>query len=113
MTRSMRWAVVLVGALAAGTAAAGGKLSRLPGDYIFARGDGSPGPVTFSHATHVDAAKPSCVTCHPKSFRILESGRTVTAEPIQHKHMEAGAACGACHGKTAFGFDSCDTCHKQ
>ncbi len=117
MTRygnAARWAAVLAGILMATTAAAaGGKLAKLPSDYVFARGDGSPGPVTFSHASHVDTAKPACVTCHPTKFRILESGRTVTAEPIKHQHMEAGAACGSCHGKTAFGFDSCDMCHKQ
>jgi len=26
--------------------------------------------------------------------------------------MEKGGQCGACHGKGAFGFDSCDTCHR-
>jgi c(7)-type cytochrome triheme protein len=106
-------AVVAVGALLAATSAlAGGKLQKLPPEYIFARGDGSPGPVTFSHESHVDAAKPSCTTCHPKEFRILEAGRTSAREPIRHDRMEAGAACGACHGKTAFGFDSCEMCHK-
>jgi c(7)-type cytochrome triheme protein len=106
-------AVVAVGALFAATSAlAGGKLQKLPTDYVFARGDGSPGPVTFSHDTHVDAGKPSCTTCHPKEFRILEAGRTRSREPFRHDRMEAGAACGACHGKTAFGFDSCEMCHK-
>jgi c(7)-type cytochrome triheme protein len=106
-------AVVAVGALLAATSAlAGGKLQKLPTEYVFARGDGSPGPVTFSHETHVDAAKPSCTTCHPKEFRILGAGRTAAREAIRHDRMEAGAACGACHGKTAFGFDSCEMCHK-
>jgi c(7)-type cytochrome triheme protein len=45
-------------------------------------------------------------------FRILEAGRTASREAIRHDRMEKGAACGACHGKTAFGFDSCDLCHK-
>ncbi len=108
-----RGAVLVVGILAAGAALASGKITKLPADHVFAQGDGSPGKVTFSHASHVDTAKPSCVTCHPARFRILEAGKTTTAEPIRHQQMDAGAACGACHGKTAFGFDTCDTCHKQ
>lgn len=108
-----RWAAVVAGLLLAGAASAGGKLPKLPADHVLAQGDGSPGKVTFSHASHVDAAKPSCVTCHPARFRILEAGKTASGDPIRHQYMEAGAACGACHGKTAFGFDSCDTCHKS
>jgi c(7)-type cytochrome triheme protein len=110
--RRARLAAVAVAVLLAAPAAAGGKLQKLPTDYVFARGEGSPGPVTFSHESHVDAAKPSCVTCHAKTFRILEAGRTFNRDPIRHDRMEAGAACGACHGKTAFGFESCDLCHK-
>ena len=37
---------------------------------------------------------------------------TADGQPIQHKIMEAGGQCGACHGKTAVGFDSCDFCHR-
>jgi c(7)-type cytochrome triheme protein len=116
MTRAMRTcrAVTLaVGILAAGAALAAGTLSKLPADHAFPQGDGSPGKVTFSHGSHVDTAKPSCTSCHPKAFRILEAGKTSTAEPIRHQQMEAGAGCGACHGKSAFGFDSCDTCHRS
>jgi c(7)-type cytochrome triheme protein len=109
----LRGAVLLVGLLAATSASAGGKVTKLPADYAFPSGEGSPGKVTFSHASHVDTAKPSCVACHPQAFRILESGRTATGQPIRHQQMEAGAGCGACHGKTAFAFDSCDTCHKS
>ncbi len=109
-----RWAALLAGVLVAtSAAAAGGKLSKLPVDYIFPRGDGSPGPVTFSHQSHVDAAKPSCAVCHPKNFRILETGKDITGQPLQHSRFEAGAACGACHGKTAFAFDACDSCHRS
>jgi c(7)-type cytochrome triheme protein len=105
--------VVSLGALIVATSAlAGGKLQKLPTDYVLPRGAESPGPVMFSHETHVDAAKPSCTTCHPREFRILEAGRTASRELIRHDRMEAGAACGACHGKTAFGFDSCEMCHK-
>lgn len=108
-----RAAALVVGILAAGAALAAGTLSKLPADYVFTQGDGSPGKVTFSHASHVDTAKPNCTSCHPKAFRILEAGKTATAEPILHKQMEAGAGCGSCHGKTAFAFDSCDMCHKM
>ena len=113
LVAAARGAALVAGLLAASGALAGGKLTKLPGDYVFVRGDGSPGPVTFSHGSHVDAARPSCVTCHPARFRILESGRTASGDPIRHQQMEAGAGCGSCHGKTAFGFDSCDTCHRQ
>jgi c(7)-type cytochrome triheme protein len=107
-----RLATALALALAASGAAAAGKLHRLPTDYVFARSEGSPGAVTFSHASHVDEKKPACLSCHPRVFRITETGRPADKERIQHARMEAGAACGACHGKTAFGFDSCDTCHR-
>jgi c(7)-type cytochrome triheme protein len=99
-------------AAAGAAAAASGKLHRLPQDYVFARGGESPGPVTFSHATHVDSSKPACMTCHPRIFRITESGRPQDRDRITHGRMEAGGACGACHGKAAFGFDSCDACHR-
>jgi c(7)-type cytochrome triheme protein len=112
MKRALQVAAVLVVALAAGTAAGAGKLHRLPTDYVFARGEGSPGPVTFSHASHVDEAKPACLACHPRTFRITESGRPQDRDRITHARMEKGAACGACHGKAAFGFDSCETCHR-
>jgi c(7)-type cytochrome triheme protein len=117
MTRTVKLAArcALVAAVlaAGGAAAAGGPLHRLPTDYIFARSEGSPGPVTFSHASHVDAKKPSCITCHPRTFRITESGRPQDREAITHARMEKGAACGACHGKTAFALDSCDNCHRS
>jgi c(7)-type cytochrome triheme protein len=61
----------------------------------------------------VDEKKPSCVTCHPRVFRITETGRTAAREVIKHDRMEAGGACGACHGKTAFAFDSCENCHRS
>lgn len=114
MTATRRTAAALiVGALlGAGPALAADRLQKLPTDYVFPRGEGSPGPVMFSHASHVDAAKPSCTTCHPREFRILEAGRTASREAIRHDRMQAGAACGACHGKTAFGFDSCELCHR-
>jgi c(7)-type cytochrome triheme protein len=87
-------------------------LPRLPADAALKASEGSPGKVTFSHASHVDSKKPSCTTCHPRDFRILEKGMTAGGEPIRHADMEKGRQCGACHGKTAFGFDACDMCHR-
>lgn len=113
MTRLAKGLAALGGALLATAALAAGNLQRLPTDYAFPRGEGSPGPVIFSHASHVDAKKPSCVTCHPRTFRITETGRTASREVVKHERMEAGGACGACHGKAAFGFDSCELCHKS
>jgi c(7)-type cytochrome triheme protein len=112
MIRTVRLAAAAAAVLLAAPALGGSKLQKLPPDYVFARGEGSPGPVMFSHASHVDAAKPSCATCHARTFRILEAGKTFNRDPIRHDRMEKGAACGACHGKTAFGFDSCELCHK-
>jgi c(7)-type cytochrome triheme protein len=110
--RTTRLVAVVAGSLLA-SAGLAGDLKRLPPDFVLPQSDGSPGKVTFSHSSHVDAAKPSCVTCHPKSFRILEKGATASGEPLKHQSMEAGRGCGACHGKTAFGFDGCDVCHRS
>lgn len=93
-------------------AAAGDRLPRLPADRALPQGEGSPAPVTFSHASHVDPKKPACLTCHPRTFRILETGHTASGQALCHELMERGAGCGACHGKTAFGFDTCELCHK-
>jgi len=98
--------------LFAGPALAANKLPRLPKDFNFPQGDGSPGPVTFSHASHVDEGAPACLTCHPRNFRMLEAGKTSDGQPLNHDRMKAGQGCGACHGKTAFDFDSCEMCHK-
>lgn len=114
MRRLARGVVIAGALLLAGGAWGAGKLSRLPADHQFPQADGSPGKVTFSHASHVDPATPACIACHPGSFRILEKGKTSNADPIRHAQMEAGAGCGACHdGKRAFGLDACDTCHRS
>ena len=102
-------------ALLAAVAATSGVLAaepRLPADFTFPQGEGSPGKVTFSHGSHVDGKKPTCVGCHPRLFRTLEKGQTADGSPIRHAVMEKGAQCGLCHGKAAFGFDSCDLCHR-
>jgi c(7)-type cytochrome triheme protein len=107
-----RWLAGVAAVALAGAAAAGGPLSKLPPDRQLPQGDGSPGQVTFSHASHVDSARPNCVTCHPRNFRILASGKTASGEPLNHDRMKEGAACGACHARTAFDFETCDNCHK-
>jgi c(7)-type cytochrome triheme protein len=91
-----------------GTALA--ELPRLPGDLALRRGADSPGQVIFRHSSHVDAAKPDCVTCHPRRFSILGSQGTPRAA-ITHQAMEQRQACGGCHGPQAFGFDECSNCH--
>jgi c(7)-type cytochrome triheme protein len=114
MTRTLgagKAAGILLGAaLAAGAVA--GELRRLPGDYVFPQGDGSPAAVTFRHDTHVDARRPDCVACHPAAFSMLERGKATGMRALKHEEMEKGRACGSCHGKQAFGLDSCDGCHR-
>ena len=100
--------------LAASLAAAGGSL-KLPADKPLPQSPDSPGVVKFSHASHVDAGKPSCTTCHPKPFQILGGdGAKKAATPIKHEDMEAGRSCGVCHdGKAAHGLDDCTACHLE
>ena len=109
-THLRRLAVAAALLLATGALADG--LDKLPPDYAFKQGEGSPGKVTFSHQSHVDPKAPGCTNCHPKLFKTLEKGATVDGRPIRHEVMEKGGQCGACHGKTAFNFDSCDLCHR-
>ena len=110
MTNLRRLAVVAAALLA--TVALADGVDRLPKDYTWKPSDGSPGKVTFSHQSHVDAKKPGCTRCHPKLWKTLEPGATADGKPIRHDVMEKGGQCGACHGKDAFGFDSCDLCHR-
>jgi c(7)-type cytochrome triheme protein len=112
---SARWLAIV--ALVLGCAAlipiVGGTTApelRLPPDRVYGTQDGSPGPVTFSHATHWDYASHRCVACHPQPFRMLRpTGRT------SHDEMNAGRSCGVCHnGAKAFGVedsDACEVCH--
>jgi c(7)-type cytochrome triheme protein len=87
---------------------------RLPQDYPIARGEGSPGQVTFSHQSHVDLRKPDCTACHPSLFKILVKGTPADGGPMGHAAMERGRQCGACHnGKTTFGLDNCALCHRE
>ena len=102
-------AVVLLGA---GLALAW-ELPRLPGPLALTRDANSPGLVTFRHESHVDAAKPACLACHPERFSLLGRSATGKRPAITHERMTAGRDCGACHGKEAFGLDDCNNCHAQ
>ena len=82
---------------------------RLPRDIVYDKAKDSPGPVVFSHDTHVEIADNKCTGCHPAPFKMLKpAGRMV------HEDMNAGRLCGACHdGKTAVGVqEDCEHCHK-
>lgn len=83
---------------------------RLPADVTYQGAEASPGPVMFSHTTHVPLAGTQCVACHPGLFSILQPTRQ-----IAHKEMNAGQKCGACHdGTKASGVqDACDHCHRM
>jgi len=88
-------------------------LPRLPGELALKRGTESPGQVTFRHESHVDAAKPTCLACHPERFSLLGGSATEKRPAITHQRMTAGRDCGACHGKEAFGLDDCTMCHAK
>ena len=102
----------LVAVLAAGSFA-GDQASpelRLPPDAHYSRADGSPGPVVFSHTTHVAFADNRCTGCHPALFSILRPTQRIT-----HAEMNAGQKCGACHDgvKTSGVQDDCTHCHQM
>ena len=97
----------------AGIALSGQSLPKLKDEIKIARSADSPGQVVFNHATHVDAAKPACATCHARDFSILgEQGGKRAA--VLHKNFEAGRQCGRCHdGTHAFALDEdCTNCHQ-
>lgn len=104
--------LLVAGIVVAGSALADG-LPNLPQPLKLPQTGDSPGAVTFDHASHVDAAKPACVSCHPTRFGILGRSTAARRAPITHAAMEKGEACGACHGKEAFGFEDCSMCHAQ
>ena len=111
-SRRLLAAVLLAAAFRAGTLAAGegSPELRLPPDVTHSGAETSPGPVVFSHATHVPLADHRCVACHPGLFSILRPTRGIT-----HDQMNAGKMCGACHdGTNASGVqDACDHCHRM
>ena len=82
-----------------------------PPAITFASAKDAPGPVTFTHASHL-ARGAKCTDCHPSLFKMQKGGISLTME-----EMAGGKACGACHnGKKAFEVmdgEKCTTCHKQ
>jgi len=82
---------------------------RLPPDATYSGAEGSPGPVVFSHATHVAFSEQRCVTCHPALFSILQPTRG-----LAHETMDAGGTCGSCHDgtKASATQDACEHCHQ-
>ncbi len=89
---------------------------KVPEDYTFPMGEGSPGPVTFSHDSHYNYDEPNCAACHPAHFKMLVPGQSPEG-PITMETMDAGKNCGACHnGETAFDTkdpDNCSMCHQE
>lgn len=103
--------MLLVAALGSRSPAADGRPQelRLPPDATYRFFETTaPGPVVFSHATHVPLTDTRCVTCHPAPFSILQPAGRIT-----HEEMNSGQKCGACHnGTKASGVeDNCDHCH--
>jgi c(7)-type cytochrome triheme protein len=60
--------------------------------------------VLFSHRKH--AVWNGCEVCHPEIFPSGPGAGRYTMLQIT-----AGEACGACHGKVAFGIGDCERCH--
>ena len=84
---------------------------RLPADRKFASGEDSPGPVVFSHESHVDTDKVDCATCHASAFKILKSETPAAQSGGEQMHEKN--RCGMCHnGDAAFGVEeNCEACH--
>jgi c(7)-type cytochrome triheme protein len=92
------------------------ELAKLPADFAFPQGNGSPGQVTFSHETHVsraDANGPACVSCHQERGFALRSHGQARRGSVSMDRMQKGELCGACHdGKRATGLPECSLCHQ-
>jgi c(7)-type cytochrome triheme protein len=111
MTRAILRATVAAALLLGVSLAA--ELPRLPAELALPTGADSPGKVAFRHESHVDGDAPRCLACHPERFGILGRAAGAARPAITHQAMEQGRACGACHGKEAFGFDDCTNCHAE
>jgi c(7)-type cytochrome triheme protein len=116
--RFLRFGVTALATVALGLALAGAQSRpglKLPPDFLFPAKD-SPGPVLFSHRSHVNLERPNCTTCHPRLFSILRPGTPADGLPMGHDQMQRGEQCGACHnGKAAFAptaADKCVACHR-
>lgn len=82
----------------------------LPEDFFMTQSEYSPGPVTFSHDSHVDTSSPMCGTCHTTTYSILTRSTTSRGET-----MHSAKYCGKCHdGENAFNWeDNCEVCHSD
>jgi c(7)-type cytochrome triheme protein len=80
------------------------------GDIVYQGAAGSPGPVTFQHATHEPRGL-GCTECHTRLFSIPRGKGVLTMGS-----MAAGQNCGACHNGTksfaAMDSTRCMTCHQ-
>lgn len=102
------------GAVAAAAPAAPGRPRTLGpeggGDIPYQGAPGSPGPVTFQHATHVPRGL-GCTECHTRLFSIPRGKARLTMAA-----MAGGQICGACHNGTkafaAMDSTKCMTCHQ-
>ncbi len=113
--KTILWiALAIAAACTFGGAAIGQDLPKLPDALTLPQSGDSPGKVTFLHVSHL-GDRPNCTACHPKLFSIMKpaAGKPAADRKITHANMEKGRQCGACHGKTAFGFDDCTACHRQ
>jgi len=96
------------------TGAPGQGQVKPPADFTLQAGEGSPGPVTFSHARHL-ARVERCTTCHARTFKMKRD----QTGPMTMEAMQQGKLCGTCHdgkrqiaGTVVFSLDDCDRCHK-
>jgi len=81
---------------------------QVPPDKALPQSKDSPGAVIFSHAAHVDAGAPDCLTCHGAAVPLL---RGPSGRPDWHDRSH----CGACHnGKIAVDVqEECQKCHSE
>jgi c(7)-type cytochrome triheme protein len=94
--------------------APGAAQTKLPPPFEIPKAESSPGPVTFSHATHVPKVS-KCTTCHMKDLKMKRGA----SGPITLEAKQEGKFCGRCHdgktrtgGSVVFALDECDRCHK-
>jgi c(7)-type cytochrome triheme protein len=85
----------------------------VPPDILYRSSEGSPGTVTFSHASHLEWSRPRCSACHPEPYSLLGS-RDPSSPRAAPGDMHAERFCGRCHtGERAFDLkQDCAVCHK-
>jgi len=111
--RTLAAAAVILAAVAGPASGPGVAQVKVPPDFPMTKSEGSPGEVTFSHATHRGKVD-KCSSCHMRDFKMKRGA----SGPITLVDKQEGRFCGACHdGKTrnggpVFAIDECDRCHK-